>query len=702
MTRSTITPMLILLLAAVWIGSGCDSEGGVALTNLEPNTRISASPPEGTDTGFNVDIFWFGWDDDGFVDYYQVAWESTTVWSAPVFSNDSLFTLSASDSCCVSPLPDFGPNPTEAIFQGYHTFYVRAVDDNGDPDPTPAAVSFNSKTIAPSVTIGRGPGHNGVWATRVPFGWDAEDPDGIVVGAYYTLLSFHEYAYQHDGQPPSGEDELIAWIDTLSYRPLPGGGQATEPLWIYTSVDTTIFPELPVLSVGDRYVFAVRGVDNAGAVEQVLTLNDNVRAFSTSELQDGPKITITSNIAGTWRSGTPAEVREIFAGQGLRFSWRATPRGSDKPPVAGYSYAVDDTARWSPWSITSVRWPEQIPDRPPELWFPGTGPHKFFVRSIDEAGFIGTLVADLQVYPGPRFCPPAEQTILIVLDTSTNAVQVLPIDYPRIERGLVSYWFDGYDYQVFETGGNDRPDVSLLDCATSVIWFHSADLDGSDPSVLDSYHAEPPNTLPSYVSAGGNLAILGIQPGRAMRYFERADTTNAPDQQIGYLLEFFRTVNDSSYVPHWMYTMFGVSQIENSVGDTQPGSQASRRLNFCRSQVRVGSNPYPDLYFDPLTWPNGPNQGGFGYYDVGFGLVGAAGGDTLGAVTEIIYTRNGNEENAGSDLESEAIGIRRLTTPGINGNLVFLGFHPYFVERPLFRQLVQAILTDFGESPESP
>ena len=48
----------------------------------------------------------------------------------------------------------------------------------------------------------------------------------------------------------------------------------------------------------------------------------------------------------------------------------------------------------------------------------------------------------------------------------------------------------------------------------------------------------------------------------------------------------------------------------------------------------------------------------------------------------------------------EAIGVRRLTAPGINGNLVFLGFHPYFIERPLFRQLIQAIMTDFGEEPE--
>jgi hypothetical protein len=101
--------------------------------------------------------------------------------------------------------------------------------------------------------------------------------------------------------------------------------------------------------------------------------------------------------------------------------------------------------------------------------------------------------------------------------------------------------------------------------------------------------------------------------------------------------------------------------------------------------VTSGPNPYPDLPFDALTWPNGPVYRGFGYYDRGIHLR-----DLGASSAEVIYTANDS---------NDAIGIRRLTTPGVNGNLVYLGFHPYFVERPAFRQLIRAVLTDFGEFP---
>ena len=58
------------------------------------------------------------------------------------------------------------------------------------------------------------------------------------------------------------------------------------------------------------------------------------------------------------------------------------------------------------------------------------------------------------------------------------------------------------------------------------------------------------------------------------------------------------------------------------------------------------------------------------------------------AGTEVIY--QANDTNL-------AVGVRRLTSPGPNGNTVYLGLHPYFVERPAFRDLVRAVLTQFGE-----
>jgi hypothetical protein len=105
---------------------------------------------------------------------------------------------------------------------------------------------------------------------------------------------------------------------------------------------------------------------------------------------------------------------------------------------------------------------------------------------------------------------------------------------------------------------------------------------------------------------------------------------------------------------------------------------------LCKSKITTGSNPYPDLAFDPLTWPQGPVQRGFGFYDRGIVPMAVA------HPAEVIYTANDS---------NDAVAIRRLTEPGVNGNVVYVGFHPYFVDRPAFRQFIRAVLTDFGESP---
>ena len=159
-TNQTLTLVLLALMGIVW--SGCETRMGTLVPNEPPNTRISAGPPEGDDTSFNINLFWFGWDDDGFVDFFEIAWESPDEgnWQGPIFANDSLFTVEASEFCCVEPLPDQG-TPTDSVFEQFHTFYVRAVDNTGARDPVPAARSFNAETVEPYTRIIAGPRNNG-------------------------------------------------------------------------------------------------------------------------------------------------------------------------------------------------------------------------------------------------------------------------------------------------------------------------------------------------------------------------------------------------------------------------------------------------------------------------------------------------------------------------------------------------------------
>jgi hypothetical protein len=291
----------------------------------------------------------------------------------------------------------------------------------------------------------------------------------------------------------------------------------------------------------------------------------------------------------------------------------------------------------------------------------------------------------LRVFQGPRFVPTEQRYVLVVVDTDPESLQnnfIWPVDYEDVELGLIRYDFAGYNFQVHETRGQQKPSFALLNAASSIFWFHSADNLAGDTSILELYHKTPPNPLPSYVASGGNLFICGLAPSSAMRYVEDAQTGEVRFLQ-NTPLNFQSTLTDTTLIPHWLAAQFGISRVERVIQNTNGSAQAPDRLRTCRSQVTTGANPYPNLVFDPLTWPNGTLLRGFGYYDRGVIPI-------AGSTTEPIYTANDS---------GESIGVRRLTSPGVNGNLVYLGFHPYFVERPAFRDFLRAVLTDFGEFP---
>jgi hypothetical protein len=674
-------PILLAGLAALAaFAAGCDDESGTLLPNQEPNTRISAGPPEQKDTSFEVALFWYGWDEDGEVSHYEVAWETTDNWIGPIFATDSLFVLEASDTCCVDPLPEYGTILPDSVYSQFHTFYVRAVDGQGVPDPTPAVRSFNAKTIAPHTEVNFGPQNNQFWSSNVQFNWTGIDDDGIVVSYERLLTNSDEFEYEF-GRPPSGTGELLAWIDTLTYRPIPGGGYSDERVWVPTDVDSVVYPNVQP-RVG-AYIFAVRSIDNAGAKEKVLSVGENVRSFGVQSDLDGPRITLTSNAAGVWRSGETESVRDIFAGQGLLFRWTAIP-GPSTAAVAGFSHAVEDTANWSAFTPTDKEWPEQTSGSNPVYWFPPSGTHKFFVRAVDIAGFVRVIVASIRTFLGPKFEPPSSRYILAVLDSDPESIQnsgVWPIAFPQIERSFVEFYlFEGYNFQIHSTqGGRDRPPVPVLNFASSTFWFHGSDVQSFDGSIFLNYHEtnQNPNVLPSYIRSGGNLFVCGIQPLNAMRFFEDIDEAQ-PVYQLQDPVDFSRTIPDTSLVDHWAYLDLGIQRIDATVG-----AGGSERLPGAKSAITSGDNPYPDLPFDPLSTPDGTVRRGLPYYDLGVQPTTAA---------EVIYVH----PDTGAPL-----GVRKLTSPGVNSNTVYLGFHPYFVTKSAFREFIRAVLTDFGEQPIS-
>jgi hypothetical protein len=674
---------ILAIAALIAGGSGCsDKESGI-FPNLEPNTRISTGPPERQDTSYLVNLFWFGWDDDGRVSHYEISWETPDNWVGPIFTTDSLFVLEASETCCVEPLPEYGTQLPDSVYEQFHTFYVRSVDEQGAVDPTPAVRSFNSKTIAPYTEVTFGPNFQ-TWGTDVEFEWVGNDDDGTVVSYEYMWTNDEQFNWEFGEGPVQTIPELIAWIDTLTYRPDGPDSYSDERIWKATTADSVVLLGMPS---GGNYYFAVRAIDNAGAKEQVIDPNFNLRSFLVASDADGPRLTLISNIAGSWVSGEPSEQRDVFAGQGLRFRWTASPSPSGAE-VAGFSHAVEDTAFWSAFTMNDVEWPEQVDGQDEALWFPSAGVHKFFVRAIDFGGFIRVLSAEIEVFDGPQRCPQNQRFILVVLDTDATSISfntVFPLGYAQIERSLVDFLFDGYNFQIHETKGSEKPRIDQMDCASTTFWLHSADPPNTDSSVLIQLHAARPgsqqtvipNFLPSYIESGGNFFLCGIEPVNAMKYIE--DVDEGPQLMNQFPVDFCRTLNDTTLIPHWVATTLGVCRVMNSI--TQ--SLDLPVVSLAKSKITTGPNPYPDLPFDPLSIPNGTTERGFRYYDTG--IIPAS------EDTEIIY------QDSHDSTENGILGVRKLTSPGVNGNIVYLGFHPYFIAKSSFQAFLRAVMTDFGE-----
>ncbi len=103
-----------------------DPYWGVARPNVLPLTTLSASAPEpGPGGGYLLRLNWFGWDPDGSIDHYEYRITedgAVSDWVHTV-STDSVFII--------------GPEITLAWQMG-----VRAVDNEGEADPSPSKVTF--------------------------------------------------------------------------------------------------------------------------------------------------------------------------------------------------------------------------------------------------------------------------------------------------------------------------------------------------------------------------------------------------------------------------------------------------------------------------------------------------------------------------------------------------------------------------------
>ncbi len=241
------------------LASGCRRENPSNFDdNFPPETYISGAPAESTLSYYRVHLFWSGSDSDGSIGYYEYAvTDSNKVpgEDTPGFvgyyrttRTDSVFQLSADNPQILG-----------------HRFYVRAVDNEGKTDPTPAwayfvAHDYNFPNVVFHRQIGTWTDREGNVRTRtinsthryaptdtigvggtVQVSWSGYDVDvgGSVVGYVYRTSADTDFkggspadtsiTFDFSPEPVGGVLKYFSGTEVVQVRAVDDAGAQTQP-----------------------------------------------------------------------------------------------------------------------------------------------------------------------------------------------------------------------------------------------------------------------------------------------------------------------------------------------------------------------------------------------------------------------------------------------------------------------------------------
>ncbi len=170
---------LVLVGMGGWL-AGCGSHvTGVMAGNKPPQTTIWVTGDLDT-VGHYQHIYWDGQDPDGQVVGFEFRWEYAPGAAPPGYDPNRWFFTTAHDSLFTVWSPD-GID--------YPVLFVRAVDDKGARDESPAVQRFGFTNRPPAIELVSTPPD-----TTLPvaaFGWEANDPDGNVALATFRVTLDH-------------------------------------------------------------------------------------------------------------------------------------------------------------------------------------------------------------------------------------------------------------------------------------------------------------------------------------------------------------------------------------------------------------------------------------------------------------------------------------------------------------------------------
>ncbi|HKI84646.1 MAG TPA: hypothetical protein VKA63_09960 [Candidatus Krumholzibacteria bacterium] len=392
----------------------CSNSSTEPVPDQAPDTSIVSAPRSDIPNSYRVSIAWLGNDPDGQVASFQwrmsddgadgvvdpqdtlgLAWHSTAI-------SDSTFDTSAElDSFAADVANPAITDPIDFRNWQVHTFFVRAVDQHGNIDPTPASVTFTVTTVLPQVEFDLPTLSEDVCqATNTTVGLgietsDEDDPLKIASEFRYAWVPVQDLDPSlFDGtgvSPPQAGDCLTR----AQYEMLDSTRLFTESDWSsWMPFEITSRPEVDLsrstLSPGSSWFLAVQARDRAKAVTTTFRWNRNLFHFHV----DGgffPALHVTDPSAGERDfegEATTAVNLGAYGDSTLTFSWTASAE-SYAGVISDYRYAFDaadplnvEESEWdTPWanaSSTSVQL--------------DTGAHNLAIAVRDNSGAITRAV----------------------------------------------------------------------------------------------------------------------------------------------------------------------------------------------------------------------------------------------------------------------------------------------------------------------
>lgn len=367
----------------------------VPIPNRPPVVTISAGPIRDSVDVFITTFNWNASDTDGQVRRFLIAVDDT-------LSPDAWFTTEAYEVTLMFAAPDsagvdrivLGPSGVwldRYRYRGAHTFFLKAVDDDG-AESAPAALSFTAETFAPETEI------------LVP------NPSVLITLGPTFTVSWRGYDRDGTEDPVGYSYRLVPVTDVLRLAPAemesvlydPGApGDGWSPFARRLSV------QLRDLAIPVDYLFGVRSLDQAGAVEPRLRSSaspgpTNILRIRARENGGQPSLVVASAVKST---GFPtADERkktfQVAAATNITFTWRADA-SEYGGRIAGYSYGLDLTdldftnPGWSPESAALTRTVLRF-NLPPGA---RAEEHILYVRARDDVGT--ALIADITLVVVP-------------------------------------------------------------------------------------------------------------------------------------------------------------------------------------------------------------------------------------------------------------------------------------------------------------